>query len=652
MPDRSHVVIFAAVVSLMTTASTQLVCVAEEANVATATVIELPGSALLAERPAVLMHEDFAGGSASATDDNAPLVSATFNTKQDAMGFRWDIDQGGGIADGLNDCFDGGLALRVNGNQFGTNDRTMTADGLEYVFNGRVNNLHITRRVRLDLTRGAARYIELVTNPHSKDTVTVNLEVYTQMGGQTVGAVTSSGEPFSGGSLEKDDVGFMTVSQGGSRPNVVFVVGDPRGKVRPTIGVQNNRHTVTYPLTLKPGETQAVLHMVAQRPSGIGGTATEGMFEPFYKRRLLDPQVPRSLAKLLVNANVGAAIDGVRLTQAADDAANDAGFDRGEQDILVVDADASLVGDVTCNAVSVATAFGPTTVAWDEVALLEGGSGIAAPMRVHLRSGEILSGAVTTDSMTMASVAGGDMTLEPGQINLLVAAVSPMDDHPPAAAGGFVSTTRGDRLAISSDDDAPLKLVTPWGTLTTAMQNVASFELISDPQPAHVLRLKNGTRMMVMLGGGALEPNTVRFGTIELPPYTVAAVTRLQSLPDGDEATEALAAEFEKEQIASEQMPRVMLLGGNVIAGTITTPTITVLGPLGATAINTTSLASMSKSDDDTSPNQFTVAIRNGGTITGRIEQRMLEITAPERTWLVPTEHVAEVIVPPAEATP
>ncbi len=600
----------------------------------------------LADRPAVLVHDEFAGESSTTPDDTILTGNSNFKAKQDAGGFQWDINQQGGIGDGSNDCFDGGLQLRVNRNQFNPNDCKMTTDGLEYVFTGLTNNLKITRRVRLDLARGAARYIEVVTNPSPTQPVDVALDVYTITGGTTAGALTSSGKPFSGGALNKDDVGFMTVSQGGSRPSVVFVVCDPWAEIRPSIAVQNNReYTVRYSLKLKPGETQAIVHMVAQRKAGGSAADVASMFEPFFKRRLTDPQVPKSLAELLVNAKVGNVIDGARLTEAVVTVAENVGVERGDQDVLVVGEDASLLGTVTCDGVSVDTVFGPTSVAWDDVALLVGGQGVGAPMCVHLRNGEILNGPVTTASMTMATDAGGGMTLKPDQVDRLVAAVSPRDDHPSRAAAGFVTTMVGDRLAIRRDD-AALKMVTPWGTLTTVMHDVASFQSVTEPQPVHVLRLEDGTRMTVMLSGGALQPDTLRFGRIELPPYTVASLTRFRELPDGEDAVEALSVELERRRVAREQAPSVTLVGDNVIVGTITTPTINVLGPVGATAIDTARLESMSKADDGDGPGQFTIVIRGGGTITGRVEQRMLEVTTPQRKWLLPTEHIVEVVVP------
>ena len=46
------------------------------------------------------------------------LVPARWSQRNDAMGFRWDINNYGSVNDGLNDCFDGGFHLMVNGRQF------------------------------------------------------------------------------------------------------------------------------------------------------------------------------------------------------------------------------------------------------------------------------------------------------------------------------------------------------------------------------------------------------------------------------------------------------------------------------------------------------------------------------------------------------
>ena len=78
------------------------------------------------------------------------LVPARFNPLTDSRGNRWDINPSGAISDGTNDCFDNGLALRVNGGDVPFSRPMMTNGGAEYVLTGRSGSLTITRRIRLD----------------------------------------------------------------------------------------------------------------------------------------------------------------------------------------------------------------------------------------------------------------------------------------------------------------------------------------------------------------------------------------------------------------------------------------------------------------------------------------------------------------------
>ncbi len=611
----------------------------------------------LADHPAVLAGQ-FTGLSATGgafTDDGGNLVRARFNQVNDAMGFRWDVDQQGGINDGTNDCFDGGMYLRVNGNQFGPNDHKMVPDASEYFISGQIANLQVTRRVRVDVQRGGARFIEVLTNPHASNAVSASVDIVTNLGGQAGGAFTSSGKPFAGGTLGKDDVGFFMAAQAAnSRPSVMFLVGDGRGSVKPQITIENNRQiTVRYAVTIKPRETVALYHVVAQRQGGGGGASATQAFETFYKRRHLQPSVPKSLAKALLNVRIaGGAVDGERLTQRALTIAEDAGVERGDRDVLVVGDDAQIVGDVTCEGLSIQSAFGATHVAWDEVALLVGARGIGAPMSVHLRSGDVLHGPVTTPRMVMSSGIGPDMALDPTQINLLVARRRDTDDKPYRQAGAVVTTASGDRLAVRRDDSAPLKLVTPWGTLAVTMADIVSLDFVREPQPGHVLTLAGGTRLTVMLGGGALKPHTLRFGPIELPPYSVESLARLHELPAAEEAQESAAAELERQRQAFERSPRLQLVGDNAIVGTLGTASINIVGLLGVATLDTATIKSIARQEGKGAPT-FTITLRSGGAVTGRIEQRMLPVQTAYRDWLVPTEHIVEVIVPdplPAEA--
>ncbi|MCZ6603358.1 MAG: hypothetical protein O6952_10155, partial [Planctomycetota bacterium] len=51
--------------------------------------------------------------------DPSDPISVTFPFKlTDGHGYRWDIGPNGGIGDGSNDAYDGGVILRLNGVPF------------------------------------------------------------------------------------------------------------------------------------------------------------------------------------------------------------------------------------------------------------------------------------------------------------------------------------------------------------------------------------------------------------------------------------------------------------------------------------------------------------------------------------------------------
>ena len=77
------------------------------------------------------------------------LIPANYNIRSDSLGFRWDINQQGGVGDGTDDCFDNGLSMTVNGQRFGAQQAKMTPDGSEMHLSMKLAGLEVTRRIKL-----------------------------------------------------------------------------------------------------------------------------------------------------------------------------------------------------------------------------------------------------------------------------------------------------------------------------------------------------------------------------------------------------------------------------------------------------------------------------------------------------------------------
>ncbi|MBN2712443.1 MAG: hypothetical protein JXR97_08455, partial [Planctomycetes bacterium] len=297
--------------------------------------------------------------------------------RQDSLGFRWDISNRGGVEDGLNDCFDGGLYLLVNGMNFNSTQQMMTKDGADLVLsNPNINNISVTRRIWVNSKEGYCRYLEVFENS-GQGSATVTVTVRSRLGSQGQQTLSSAGLPF-GGTLDKKDVGLMAMTNG--RPCVMFLLGEQKSEAPVTPMVMQNRdYTFNYTLTIKPKETASILHYVAQRTS-IMGNAVPDLFNTFYKRKLLvDPHLSKELAKTVRNFNIrngGDSMDVGPAFQHVVTLLESMDVERGASDILVMDNDTRLSGTLTTSPFTVETRYGLSAINPEEVAILWGGAGI------------------------------------------------------------------------------------------------------------------------------------------------------------------------------------------------------------------------------------------------------------------------------------
>lgn len=460
------------------------------------------------------------------------LVSANFNHKTDGLGFRWDISPQGMVNDGSNDCFDGGLYLRINGNNFNANKPMMTADGSEYVLSAQMSGINVTRRVFVDLKRGGARYIEVLENP-GQQKVRLNVEIRTVLGSNCQQTLTSTGAPFAG-ALGRKDIGLVSLSSS-SRPCVLFLLADANSKHVPSVSVDGNRtYTVTYDVEIKPGKTASVVHWVAQRPPGsITPANAADQFGPFYKKGLVKPEIPRDLKRSVLNFRSGSALgdfaEAAPTLQAVLSLAEELAIERGESDVLVLREEASLKGSVQCPGLEIEGPHGALRIDFGDVVLLQGGAGLGRTARLYMRNGEILTGNVRTDKISMTTDAGFEIDLAPETIDLLFTRATPADGRPSPGTIALIQTHYGDRLAVLGNGPAQLDAVTAWGPLTVGLDEVRRLLYVREPQPSHELLLADNSRLRVILRSGHLALKTFRFGEVKMPLHAVSSIVQVKT---------------------------------------------------------------------------------------------------------------------------
>jgi len=573
------------------------------------------------------------------------LGPARFQPRQDGMGFIWDINPRGVVVDGTDDCFDDGLALIVNGQQFFAQQPMATADGNEMVLKSQVQGVEITRRILIDTARSAARYVEVFRNATPRE-VRLSVAVRSMLGANCERVVSSSGAPF-GGDLGKKDCGFMTLPPANdNRPAVMFLVGEPRGTCKPTIMNQDNRtFTVAYTLAAKPNSTVSLLHYCAQR-RGIADATVPNVFRPFYKGRLVNPQIPKELRATVANFAAGQAAPdegepGLAI-QALVDLCRSLEVERGKSDVLVVDEEARLVGTATGAGLTVETSFGKADVALGDVGLLWGGAGVGRPMRLYLRNGEVLAGKIEAKALKFKAEAGPEVALTPEQTHALILHADALDGRPPGEAAAFLSTHLGDNLALARDKALTLEAATAWGRLKVPFDQLNHLVYTRDPMPGHRLAMTDRSRLSVFLCGDKIQAKTIRFGDIQLAPNELAGLVRVKGKPKEGAAE---PAEPEPGEIAS---PHFVLAGENLVVGAFDAPELQVLTAAGLAPVDPKKIRSIERreGDEGAAAPAFTFELIGGGKLAGRFEERVVPIRWGETVLRVPVQHVLSFQVP------
>jgi len=563
------------------------------------------------------------------------LVPADFAHKTDAMGFRWDIQRTGIISDGTSDCFDNGAALMVNGQQFNATRSLMTRDRSELVLTANMGALEVTRRIRVDVKACGARYLEMLKNTGRKSvSATVSLKTY--LGGSCQTVVSDTGS-FAVAALGKKDGGILAVQrQGTHRPSVVFSLAGPRSKVKPALAIQGNRmFQFHYRLTVPPGKTVSLLHTVAQRR--LGGTPNPKtlatMFKPFRSRDWVR-DLPSKVRRTIINMRgfAGVSIGAPELLTTLDEL----GIERGKIDVLIVEEEARLSGEASCKRLSVRTSYGKADVGIEEVAALFGGAGVGRPMRLYLRNGEVLVGRVEAEGLELVTTGGMTIQLPPAQLSVLVMRALPTDGKPPKGAAALLATHSGNRLALSADRPIAFDAATPWGPLGVTLDQLEHISYVREPQPCHRLALTDGTRLSVILRGTPLAPASLRFGAIKVAPHAIAMLKRLKP-QKADKKPEEEADEDEELTAA-----HAILIGENRLVGVIDLPTLRVATPAGVTPLDPKQVLLMERRDDESAGSSpvFTFELRDGGTLWGRFQERVLPIRSGQRVLRVPVEHL------------
>ncbi len=589
----------------------------------------------------------------SAAGRGQNLVPANFAQKTDAMGFRWDIQPDGSINDGTNDCFDGGLRLQVNGNNFRCNRPQMTADGSELVLAGITQSFGITRRIKVDTQASSVRYIETVTNNQGRK-ASVSLTLHTDFGStpQQIVSTTGAQNPTSLGKKDSGVVAIQQVNYG--RPSVVFFLADPKSKVKPTIRRQSDDCYFLYTLSVPPGKSVSIVHGIMQRRlSGVPNEKQmKQLYASFTSRKWLK-DLPRDLRRTIKNKQRGY---GSFLVPGLSFDLGEIELNKLNSDLLVLGAETRLRGSCSCAALSVEGRYGTVDIPFQRVAALTGAKSQGGETRVFLRDGQVLKGVITAEEFQFAMPSGLSVSLNMDKLDRLVMRSQPDDFTPSSHVAALVETYEGDRLSVLSPEaaqaaaspvsvDAPavapvLHARTLWGTLKAPFADIISVKPLPENLPGHHVMLKDGSRFSAFLAHGKLSLQTELFGVREIEATGVRSI----------HAAHLVSAE-EKEDLEEITEPYFVLAGENIVVGRIDLSQVTFVTsgdsiPVPPNQIRELHNISLETGERVNRNALFSAVIWGGGTVSGSLREAILPVRVGESIWHVPVQDLAHAFVP------
>lgn len=558
------------------------------------------------------------------------LVPAALGVRADARGNSWNIEANGSLGRVGSTMVNSGLRLLVNQNPFEATLPKMTGDGKEFVIVGDslpgLPGIECARRIRFLEEKGAVRFLELFFNG-SSNPVNLSIELATSFSGNFKTMVTDHAriEPVI---LKPWETGLL-VTPGSSQSNRAFLFtlcgnGD-LGK--PSISSQSRYGLkFQYQLTLDPGETKGLAHVVTQTtvPSDLDRQSLAGVFSPYAIEEVIS-SVPTGFQDFLVNRSPRNAAGGRSVETLQSN-----GISASRKDRLISGPRSELLGECRMAPLEIVTPYGSILVNPDEVVAIQGKNrGVRESVRVFLDDGQILAGMVDSPEIFFTPDGGRKLEVDVGQLDWLVQGRS--DAGPISPKGTVVQTWYGDQLIIEPGPGDVITGYTAWGTLSFPVTDLAWLIPASGDLPGHRVRLRNGTECHLYLeSGAALSLRGEYAEGRQLPLSHVSALVTEQISPGEMQAT------------------RLHLVGDQWIGGVMAMEELMLFDGVRTIAVQTSEIRRMRRSLDrrDSLSNHFVTELWNGSRIEGNLEIGMVALDVYDKRWEISPGDIRHIEMP------
>ena len=568
-----------------------------------------------------------------ASDRPAGLVPVTYVPKTDTNQFRWDIEKGGAIKQGTNNCFNGAGVIFVNGTSMSSISQHMTPDGLEYYLSASFyGGYSLSRHVTLDLTRSVVRYVDRIRNNDFQPKETI-ISIKTALGRHTaVQLLTNTGQK-NPRELRKEDSGLLAYCQPqtGQLSVMMYVKGPGAQLVPSCANTSNFRFTYNYKVTIPPGESVAIIHGLAQRrieqlPSQ---DQLKTLFQPFTSERFLSG-LSALEKKSIRNRRLFSSASSTPFRKVTIESL---GIEPAVVDLMAMGKQTKLQGNLLGNSLRVKTSYGEANIATDQIAAIVGKKSSLGNNLVLLRDGDVYSGTFQTDQLQFEMNTGHKVPLAMETLDRLIRKRSEQQLQIWKQNQARLQLHSGDAVLVTLAHEEQLMCETRWGSISVPLETISWLSPTEEPE-FHRLLLDDGTNLKVKLKTERIPFSTKRFGECEFEVGTIHSLVRL------------LNKDQERKKIPNLSTPHLVLSDDHYLAGRLTAPTLTFLVQGQAVPIPPSQLHTVQRQFFHENQKEGTLLFRgqlwDAGMITGELE-------VPEKHLSVKAHHIQSVLKIPVQ---
>ncbi len=253
------------------------------------------------------------------------------------------------------------------------------------------------------------------------------------------------------------------------------------------------------------------------------------------------------------------------------------------------------------------------------------------------------SASCTRKTCAFVTRARDEIKLDVEQINRVILAADSKDGKAPAGVAYYVTTSDGNRLAVTGDTPLTLSLATPWGPVDISSENLRWLTHADAEQPGRQVTLKDGSQFFAFMQATPMKLQTARFGEIELPSPEVRVIS---------DASLQSAEAREKQREQEPKGPMVLLVGNNRIAGRINVDRLHLIIGGHEIPVQPDMIRSLENVADESSGAgldggaRFKLEMWDGSTLEGRPREAVLPIELAGKQFQVPASDLRSATFP------